>query len=565
MKLPKNPVNKLTRRGRRSLVLGFLSLMVAIAPVTAANEILFFLGPFGRSVKVSSLEVFAKNGTIDGNLRQYLRNTTPAQQAEFREALTKSAPLSPVLLSRFFNTEMGESILNRMGGLVTIQGGSNGKFALRSALIKGALAPGGLTLLSFLQNLPTNMQVDVQQALLLARQIELVLKATEYFTAEVAHLSTIEAERAGAIDFSPLPDLRQPGPYAVEEKRWILTDKSRNRQFYALIFQPKSFGAGKIPVIVFSHGLASRPEDFARQAEYWASYGYVVVMPQHPGSDTIQVQNLLAGLSREVFDRSEFIDRPLDLRYTIDELERRNAAEYGGRLDLNNVGVGGHSFGGYAALAVAGARIDFDYLQSECSREFGYVNISRLLQCQALNLPRKDYDFRDPRVKAVFAANPVNSSIFGPKGLAEIKIPVILAAGTYDPATPAIFEQVRSFPWLSSEDKYLLMIEGQAHVDFSVLDAGLTQTIESAIDLTLPSPYLIDTYANALSLAFFQIHLRDDRQFRPLLQAAYTAYLSEGQQFKCFLITRASSAGLDRSIAEFIRRYVPNLDIPSSR
>jgi predicted dienelactone hydrolase len=552
----KNLVNQFFKRSKSALALGILSFLLTAAPGTAAGELLFFFGPFGRSVRVSSLEAFAKDGTIDRNLRQYLGNTTPAQQTEFREALTTSVPLSPVMLSRFFNTRMGESILERLGSLVKIQGNINGKFALRSALVKGAFAPGGLTLLSFLQNLPTNMQVDVQQVLVLARQIDLVLKATEYFTLEVARLSQIEAEKAGKVNFAEFPDLRRNGPHKVRQQRLELTDQSRKRSFYLLVFAPENPQAGKIPVIVFSHGLASRPEDFARQAEYWASYGYVVAMPQHPGSDTIQAQRLLAGASREVFDLQEFIDRPLDLSYTLDELARRNATEYGGRLDLDNVGVGGHSFGGYGALAVAGAKIDFDFLESECAREFSYLNLSRILQCQALTLPRKDYDFRDRRFTAVFAANPVNSSIFGPKGLAAVTVPVLLAAGTYDPATPAIFEQVRSFPWLGAQDKYLAMIEGQAHVDFSVLDAGLSQAIESAIDLTLPSPYLVDTYAHALSLSFFEIHLSGDQKFRPLLQAAYAAYLSEGQQFKCFLISRASSDGLAKSTADFIRRYV---------
>ncbi len=36
---------------------------------------------------------------------------------------------------------MGEDILNLLGGLITIQGDINGKFALRSALIKSAFEP----------------------------------------------------------------------------------------------------------------------------------------------------------------------------------------------------------------------------------------------------------------------------------------------------------------------------------------------------------------------------------------------------------------------------------------
>jgi predicted dienelactone hydrolase len=41
-------------------------------------------------------------------------------------------------------------------------------------------------------------------------------------------------------------------------------------------------------------------------AQQIASYGFVVALPQHPGSDFQQAQALLNGLSREVFDINEF-------------------------------------------------------------------------------------------------------------------------------------------------------------------------------------------------------------------------------------------------------------------
>ena len=144
----------------------------------------------------------------------------------------------------------------------------------------------------------------------------------------------------------------------MQQRRLVLTDESRQRQFYVDLYQPQQWRAGETPVVAHSHGLASNPESRRRQAAHMASYSYVVALPQHLGSDTIQVENFQAGLSREIFLNTEFIDRPQDISYVIDELERRNQAEFGGRLDLENVGVAGHSFGGYTALAVAGAQID---------------------------------------------------------------------------------------------------------------------------------------------------------------------------------------------------------------
>jgi predicted dienelactone hydrolase len=199
---------------------------------------------------------------------------------------------------------------------------------------------------------------------------------------------------------------------------------------------------------------------------------------------------LMRGLHPTAFALEEFVDRPLDVSYVLDELERRNAAEFGDRLNLQSVGVMGHSFGGYTVMALAGASIDFEHLEESCKNNLEYLDISLFLQCRALELPRQPYNFRDPRVAAVFAINPVNNSIFGDQGLSEIQIPILLAAGTYDPATPAVFEQVRSFRQLTTPNKYLAVLQGQAHVDFSNLDAGVSQMVTSLTSLTLPPPQL---------------------------------------------------------------------------
>ena len=52
---------------------------------------------------------------------------------------------------------------------------------------------------------------------------------------------------------------------------------------------------------------------------------------------------------------------------------------------------------------------------------------------------------------------------------------ILVAAGSHDPATPAVFEQFRTFPLIETEPKYLVLMEGQAHVDISDLDAGISQ------------------------------------------------------------------------------------------
>jgi predicted dienelactone hydrolase len=540
-------------RSLTSLTLSVLAAAATALPLQAAEKIFFVFTPLNLSLRVNSLEVFAEDGTINKNLGFYLNVTGASEEqiAQFREALTKRAEIDPVLLSRVLNTEIGEDLLNRIGKTLNIQGGSNGKYAIRAALLQAASEPEGLTLLNFFRRLPVNVQIDLERTLRVARTIEVVVEGTEYATQAIRDLSAQEAAANPPADFANLPDLRQPGAFGIQHQRWTLTDASRGRSFYVEVYQPQQWRSGKTPVVIISHGLSSRPEDFANRAKHLASHGYFVVLPQHIGSDIGRTKAFLEGFYRQPFDNSEFIDRPRDISYLIDELERRNSTEFDGRLDLNNVGVYGHSFGGYGAMAVAGATPDFDYLQEQCVLDYPRPNTALLLQCRALELEQKQYNFRDERVKAVIGANPVNRAIFGPEGLGKIKIPTLIAGGNYDPATPFVFEQVRSFPWLQTPDKYLIMMEGQAHLDFSQLDAGMTEMIKSIGELTLPSPDLLEDYSNAMTLAFFEVHIANNPKYRIYLQPSYFKHLSEGQDFKAFLITGNSSDKLTEIIERF--------------
>ncbi|MEB3310751.1 MAG: alpha/beta hydrolase [Snowella sp.] len=546
------------RRDRwiRPLVLAIASAVVAAAPLKAADRIFFTYAPVHVSVRIASVEQFANKGIVDANLRFYfnLLGTTPEQQTELRRLLKERVEIDPVQLSRFLNTAVAEDLLERLGRLVTIQGGRNGKHAIRGALISAALDPKGLTALNVLAKLPTDIQVQGEPLVEQGRITRFVVDATQEAIVQMAALSAKEAKAEPIVDFSQLTDPRQPGPYGFQPKvRWQLDDRSRNRRFYADVYQPKRWRNGQTPVVVVSHGLASRPEDFGSIGEHLASYGYLVVLPQHPGSDFQQAQNLLTGLSREVFYISEFLDRPKDISYLLDELERRNQTEFAGRLNLSSVGAIGHSFGGYGVLALAGAEIDWKRLKSECTSPNNYPNPSLLLQCRALDLPQESYDFRDQRITTVFAINPVNSALFGPEGFAKVKIPVVLLSGSFDPATPAVLEQIRTFPWVASEDKYLILSDGQAHVDFAQLDAGISDLIGSMGDFTLPDPDLLNTYRDALLVPFLEYYQSQNQTYKPFIESfsAYSQYLSQGQEFKIYLISRDSSQFLTSIIQQF--------------
>jgi predicted dienelactone hydrolase len=273
-------------------------------------------------------------------------------------------------------------------------------------------------------------------------------------------------------------------------------------------------------VIVISHGLGSDRETFAYLATHLASYGFAVAVPEHPGSNAQQIQALINGLANQVTPPSELTDRPLDIKFLLDELKR----SFGGQLNLQQVGIVGQSFGGYTALALAGAKINYEQLQKDCAPTNESLNLSLLLQCRALELPPSPYELQDRRVKGAIAIDPVGSSIFGESQFSQIKVPLMLVAGSDDTVAPALAEQIQPFTWLTTPNKYLVLLRGGTH--FSTL-AESTGGIPVPPQALGPSPEVAQEYMRALSVAFFKTYIANDLDYRSYLSASYAQFISQ--------------------------------------
>ena len=124
------------------------------------------------------------------------------------------------------------------------------------------------------------------------------------------------------------------------------------------LYFPKT-GNGPFPVIIFSHGLGGSRDGYEYLGRHWASHGYVSVHLQHKGSDTAvwkDQANPMEAMRQAVKDLRNSINRPLDVRFAIDQMEKmnRDKGPLHGRLDLGRVGMAGHSFGAWTTLAVIG-------------------------------------------------------------------------------------------------------------------------------------------------------------------------------------------------------------------
>jgi predicted dienelactone hydrolase len=76
-------------------------------------------------------------------------------------------------------------------------------------------------------------------------------------------------------------------------------------------------------------------------ASHLASHGFAVALPDHIGSNGDYRAALFAGLTHDYFAASDFLNRPLDVTFLLDELARTNVSQYAGKLNLEQVAIAG--------------------------------------------------------------------------------------------------------------------------------------------------------------------------------------------------------------------------------
>jgi predicted dienelactone hydrolase len=532
-------IRKIVAQGAAAIAIatGWVALDGVTARSTFSAEYLQIgLGLFSISIPIEALETFAATGKSPEAVDRYLDYLPPEAREQFQEVLTREFEVSPVAVSQVTYSAIGEDFLMRLGKVVQTPSGLNGSQAIRAALILAAANPEGMSVLGILEAFPTTgIHIDGGELLDLQREL------SSYFSYRDATLEAIreqmerEIAEGDAVDWASVPDLTQRGDMRFEQTTLELTNEFPNiaaaspRVFKVDLYIPQTVTISKLPFVVISHGLGSSREEFADMAEHLASYGFAVAVPEHPGSNIQYQQEFLANISYEGVDPFEFVYRPWDIKTLLNVL----AADptYARSLDLDDVGVIGHSFGGYTALALAGATLNLDRTKARCNPVEFILNLSTLLQCRAAELPPRDYNLADERVTAVMAYSPVTSVVLGPESLAEIDDPVMIIAGSGDFIAPAIPEQIHPFIWLETAQKYLATFVPASHVSING-DIDFPDQVDVAPQvsslLTGPAPELSTDYAHALNVAFMGFYLSDRPRYEKFLGAAYAAeFLSE--------------------------------------
>jgi predicted dienelactone hydrolase len=234
-----------------------------------------------------------------------------------------------------------------------------------------------------------------------------------------------------------LQELALPGPHEVEVWR------QDNERFTFPI------GLKNCPTIVFSGGGGDDGTGYELLVKHWASHGFVVLQPVHFDSyqhhladtksvfwahqrTTWDVWGLVLGEKRLWQARCEDISRILD-----------EVGDFEGRIDPENIGVGGYSYGAHIACLLGGAK---------------------------MRTRQGTLSWRDERFRAVVNISGEAGALRQPKGVwRTLEVPTLFVTGDRDKSVWGrdVSAKLEAFRHTPSGQKQLVKIDGASHFAFS--------------------------------------------------------------------------------------------------
>ena len=251
------------------------------------------------------------------------------------------------------------------------------------------------------------------------------------------------------------------------------------------------------PMLVFSHGFGGINTQSLSLMEYLASRGFVVVAPEHTGNTNSDSSSTDPGG-----------DRAPDISAVIDFMHSRctdTEDAFHNVVNTKQVGVMGHSYGGFTATSVATGFRD---------------------------------QTPDPRVVAIMPIATANREITDAE-LSRLDIPALFLCGTLD---PLIEQQERTLALASSDVLFGVSVLGATHTHFAnicqigdwLTSIGLTKETWPSIGASaLIGPYEATCEPPALDIdialraqnfyagAFFGRYLVGDQAYNPYLTEEY--------------------------------------------
>lgn len=281
-------------------------------------------------------------------------------------------------------------------------------------------------------------------------------------------------------------------------------------QYLGIDAAPDVFGFARpaghdLPVVIFSHGNISFPEQSFFLAEHFASHGFLVLAPEHTGNT---VSTIGTPVTTEVFSL-----RPADVSATLDWLYGLPEADSLSGRASDAVVVTGHSFGGYTTFVVSGA--SFVISKADCDAGTGPESFcAKMTDAEDA---RFRAGFRDPRVDVAIPMAPGGASVLGPEGVADVQIPTLLMTASGDLMTPNAAQGDRFWSSLNGAHDLRVNLDGGGHHSFAVTCQLLGGTLGDGCGEGFTDYREAHRVVNAYALAFARRHLFADTSVDALL------------------------------------------------
>lgn len=531
-KHPTSPVALLAGVGSFVLSLGCFS-----SSALAAERVTVRAGFLQQSVEVNALEDFVKTGKVPPAFKPYEFLLT----SNLRQVLNRSLHVDPILVKPFltdlFSSSDGAKLLEQLS--IALPGSSAQK--IEETFSQALQKNNTLSFLSFLKAYPSdNLTFDLPSIAKIAVQLNASSLQNQLIGPQLERELEVKVNQKTAFKLDPTA----LGNETVSTATFLLRDRKRQRDIPVDLYYSAN---PRGPLVVISHGFAADRKFLKYLARHLASHGLTVAALDHPGSNIAALFKTAVSMKlNKLLPASEFIDRPQDVTFLLDKLEKLNLRRgiLHGKINTKQVTVIGHSYGSYTALALAGAELNPRALREFCQ---ALTPLERSpadwLQCAGAELPYGKRQFRDSRVAQVIALNPIIGNLFG-NDLSGVRVPTLILSSSDDGVTPTISHQLQPFKQLRGE-KYLLVAFGGTHMsvtDMSNMGSTVGQsTLVREVIGTEAKP--IRQLVKGISLAFVEQLTPDAATYRSFLSPVYVQSFSN--HLLSFRLARELPSSLD--------------------
>ena len=278
-------------------------------------------------------------------------------------------------------------------------------------------------------------------------------------------------------------------PHKVLIKRDELVDEQRDGRevpikFYYPVLEDDS---AQVPLVIWSHGLGGSRDGAGFLARFVASNGYAVLNTQHIGTDS----SLWEGKPGHPWDnirkaeitQETALNRYQDVPFVLDQLPAWIAAQddVAGLVDLDTLGMSGHSFGAITTQIMAGQKVlqDDDLISLKEDRFKAAIAYS----------PSPPFGYDQASFDTLFA---------------DITAPVLYMTGSEDdsPITGKDYRyRIPVFDNSRGDDQYMVVLDDADHMVFAGSRGKLGKNEKRDLH---------EEQIKILSLAFWDAYLKDD-------------------------------------------------------